>query len=281
MKYASIVLVCAMGCAQAESQNGANGGGDDDAQTEDVALDDAASESGDDTSSGDSGSSSDTGSTTSDTGSTSDTGGTAKDSGSVVTDTGTVVMDTGTVVVDTGPTGPITGGPCASGAPGATAFRLKFTNSGGHAMTGYEVTGLPDKTGFKAAAYKTGSIDPSWYPPYDDMYLAAGGLRLDDTDFLDINFSTVGISSISSVTIAVYGRSFATTTSGSYSWQTFEGSASIASGTMSNSTPYVWYAAFATTEFAAGKSGDLLRIKAGPPSGSIIVNRIEVCMEAL
>jgi hypothetical protein len=36
-----------------------------------------------------------------------------------------------------------------------------------------------------------------------------------------------------------------------------------------------------TTEIDAGDAGVLLRIKAGPSSGSLVVNRIELCMQAL
>lgn len=35
-----------------------------------------------------------------------------------------------------------------------------------------------------------------------------------------------------------------------------------------------------TTEISAGNNGVLLRIKAGPSSGALIVNRIEICMTA-
>jgi hypothetical protein len=36
-----------------------------------------------------------------------------------------------------------------------------------------------------------------------------------------------------------------------------------------------------TTEISPGDDGVLLRIKAGPSSGALVVNRIELCMEAI
>ena len=92
--------------------------------------------------------------------------------------------------------------------------------------------------------------------------------------------STVGLSSIKKVTLAVYGRSFATTTSGSVSWQTFKGIGASPSGGVANSTPYQWYSADATAYFDAGDGGILLRIKPGPPSDALIVNRVELCIDA-
>jgi hypothetical protein len=35
-----------------------------------------------------------------------------------------------------------------------------------------------------------------------------------------------------------------------------------------------------TAAISAGNNGVLIRIKAGPSSGSLVVNRIEICMQA-
>ena len=35
-----------------------------------------------------------------------------------------------------------------------------------------------------------------------------------------------------------------------------------------------------TTELSPGDSGVLIRIKAGPSSGVLVVNRIEICVQA-
>lgn len=273
-----------VGCAAGESDDATgshDSGAHGDAAQEDDALDDAAPAADADAQSG-SDSDSDSGggdATPSDSGSADSSPGSDSSDGGAMD--AKIDAATDTSVVDTGPSGPLTGGPCASGAPGQTAFRVKFVNSGGHATVSYEATGWPDKSGFKVSVYPAGgSIDPSWYAPYDDMYLAVGGLRLDGTDFIDVSFSTVGISSITSVTLAIKGRSFAVSTDGSFSWQTLEGYGATVDGAVSNVPPYVWYGADATTELVAGKSADLLRIKAGPPSDSLIVSELELCMEA-
>lgn len=197
------------------------------------------------------------------------------------TDSGTIdsgAVDSGTL--DTGTdtsVGPITGGPCISGATGATAFRIKWIDGGGTATVSYEVDGLPDKTGFKAGAY---GYSIGFTPSFVDPFLGDGGLQLDDSDFVDVNLSTVGLSTIRSVTLSIYGRSYDTTTSGSFNWQTFVDVGATPTDFVSNVAPYSWYSADATSAFTAGDAGALLRIKAGPSSDALVVNRIELCIDA-
>ena len=90
----------------------------------------------------------------------------------------------------------------------------------------------------------------------------------------------MGLLSIHHVTIAIYGRSFATTTSGSFTWQTFDDVGASPYGLVANSAPYEWYAADATSAFSPGDGAVLLRLRAGPPSNALIVNRVEVCFDA-
>jgi hypothetical protein len=177
------------------------------------------------------------------------------------------------------PTGIITGGPCLSGRPGATAYRIRWAGngSGSTAYVVYEGNGLPDHSRDHAAAY---GYQIGFTPTFEDVFLAQGGLRLDGSDFVDIELTTVGLSSITNATLSIYGRSFNTTTSGSFHWQTFEGTGAAPSNLVSNSAPYQWYSADMTTEISPGNSGVLLRIKAGPSSGVLVVNRIEICMTA-
>ena len=92
--------------------------------------------------------------------------------------------------------------------------------------------------------------------------------------------TTVGVATISNATLSVYGRSFNTTAPGSFHWQTFDGTGAAPTNLVSNSAPYQWYSAAMTTEISPGDNGVLVRIKAGPSSGSLIVNRIEICMTA-
>jgi hypothetical protein len=175
------------------------------------------------------------------------------------------------------PTGPITGGPCVSGAPGATAYRIRWAGSGGTAYVMYEVHAMPDTSRFRAGAY--GYTIP-FTPQYVDTALAQGGLLLNSSSFVDIELSTVGIASISAARLSIYGRSYNTTTSGSFNWQTFDGVGASPTNLVSNSAPYQWYTADMTTELSPGDNGVLIRIKAGPSSNSLAVNKIEICLQA-
>ena len=171
----------------------------------------------------------------------------------------------------------ITGGPCLSGAKGATAFRIRWTDGGGKATVNYEVNGLPDKTRWKASAY---GYNFGFTPMFVDPFLGSGGLQLDGSDFVDIELSTVGLASITSATLSIFGRSYNVNTNGSFNWMTFSGSGATPINFVSNAAPYKWYAGDATASFAPADGGVLLRIKAGGNSGSLVVNRIELCMVA-
>src|SRR5262245_11132453 len=71
-------------------------------------------------------------------------GSTTTGDGSTTTgDGGTTTGDGGTTTTDAGSVGVITGGPCMSGAAGATAYRIRWANGGGSAYPVYEVNGLP------------------------------------------------------------------------------------------------------------------------------------------
>ena len=175
--------------------------------------------------------------------------------------------------------GPITGGPCISGAAGQTGYRIRWAGngSGSTAYPVYEVNGFPDKSRDHAGAY---GYQIGFMPRWEDPFLGAGGLVLNSSCFVDLELTTAGLSSISNVTISILGRSYNTTASGSFNWQTFEGTGTTATNFVSNSAPYQWYSADMTTEMSAGNNGVLLRIKAGPSSGALIVNRIELCVTA-
>ncbi len=192
-------------------------------------------------------------------------------------DTGADVrVDTGAdAVVDAGlPTGG-----CVSGAVGTYVARFRWTGSGSgsRASVSYEANTLPDHARWRVTA---NSRSIGYTPVYDDTFLAGGGIALSGTTFIDVELSTAGIASLSNVTIAIFGRSFNTTASGSFAWQTFDGTGAAPSGLIANSAPYEWYRADATRAFAPGNGSVLLRITPGPPSGSIIVSRVEVCFDA-
>ena len=175
------------------------------------------------------------------------------------------------------PIGIISGGPCLSGQPGQTAYRMRWAQSGSTAYPVYEVNGLPDKSRDKTGAY---GYQIGFTPSYVDPFLAQGGLQLNSSSFVDIELSTVGVSAIQSAKLAIYGRSFNTTASGSFHWQTFDGTGTTATNAVSNSAPYQWYAGDMTTEVSPNDNSVLVRIKAGPSSNSLVVNRIELCMQA-
>jgi len=176
--------------------------------------------------------------------------------------------------------GIINGGPCASGASGATGIRVRWVNSGGTATVSYEAFGMPDHSGEHVGAYGTGPIG-SYTPEYVDTGLAQGGLLLDSGDFVDIDFSASGISSIASATLAIYGRSYDTTTSGSFSWQSATDYGQTDDNLVSNAPPYQWYKGdIGTSTIAAGSAGVKVRIRSGPSSDTLVVNKIEICLVA-
>jgi len=215
-----------------------------------------------------------------------DTGGgrhdaaTSGDSGTGNTDatTGTDASghDDATIGMDASG-GVITGGPCMSGQPGATAYRIRWANGGGTAYPVYEVNGLPDHSRDHTGAY---GYVIGFTAQYVDPFLGEGGVQLDGSDFIDIELSTVGLSQISHTSLSIYGRSFNTTASGSFNWMTFVDAGETPTNSVSNAAPYQWYAGDMTSAITSGDHGVLLRIKAGPSSDALVVNRIELCMQA-
>ena len=207
-----------------------------------------------------------------------DGGGGGNDGGGGGNDGGGGGSDGGIVVTpDAAPAGVITGGPCVSGTAGATAYRIRWANGGGTAYPVYEVHGLPDKSRNKAGAY---GYQIGFTASYVDPFLAQGGLQLDGSSFVDLELSTVGVASITKATLSIYGRSFNTTASGSFNWQTFQGTGATPTNSVSNVAPYAWYPGDMTSALVPGTSNVLIRIKAGPNSGSLVVNKIELCLQA-
>ena len=200
-------------------------------------------------------------------------GGTGVDGGSAV-DGGSTV-DGGTA--PDASNGIITGGPCLAGAPGASAYRVRFTGTvGSSAQVVYEGNGLPDTSRDHTGVF---GYQIGFTSSFVDTFLGSGGVQLNSSSFIDIELSTLGVSSIQSATLSILGRSYNTTASGSFHWQTFSGVGSAPTNLVANSAPYEWYSADMTTELAPNDDGVLLRIKAGPSSGSLVINQIELCLE--
>ena len=193
-------------------------------------------------------------------------------------DAGPDVRDAAADVREAGVDAPPTGG-CVSGAVGnhVARFRWTGTTSGSRASVSYEANTLPDRSRWRVSA---ASRSIGYTPVFGDPFLGEGGLELSGTVFIDVELSTAGLGAISNVTLAVYGRSYNTTASGSFAWRTFSGSGATPSGFVSNVAPYRWYRADATASFVPGDSGVLLRITPGPPSGALVVSRVEVCFDA-
>lgn len=173
--------------------------------------------------------------------------------------------------------GIISGGPCMSGQPGATAYRVRWANGGGTAYPVYEVNGLPDHSRDHTGAY---GYQIGFTASFVDPFLGDGGVQLDDSDFIDLELSTVGLSQIAHASLSIYGRSYNTTASGSFNWMTFVDAGETPTNFVSNVAPYRWYAGDMTSAIASGDHGVLIRIKAGPSSDALVVNRIELCMQA-
>ena len=176
------------------------------------------------------------------------------------------------------PAGIISGGPCISGATGATGFRIRWSGqNGGTAYVVYERDGMPQGSGDRAGAY---GYQIGFSPSFVDPFLGDGGVALDSSDFIDMYVSTAGVSSITQATLSIYGRSYDTTASGSFNWQSLDDVGSTPDNFVSNVAPYQWYSADMTSAIGPGESGYLLRLKSGPGSDSLVVNRIELCLVA-
>ena len=176
--------------------------------------------------------------------------------------------------------GIISGGPCMSGATGATGFRIRWagTTSGSTAYVVYEKDGMPQGSGDRAGAYGQGQI--GFTPQFVDPFLGDGGVALDDSDFIDMYISTAGVTSITQATLSIYGRSYNTTASGGFNWQSLDDVGQTADDFVSNVAPYQWYSADMTSAIGPGESGYLLRLRAGGNSDSLVVNRVELCLVA-
>lgn len=214
---------------------------------------------------------------------TADASALAVDASAIAVDASAIAADAMISIPDAQPSPPdamasiISGGPCISGASGQTAYRIRWADGGNTTYPVYEINGLPDTSRDHTGAY---GYQIGFTPSFVDPFLGDGGLRLDSSDFVDIEISTAGVSQISTAWLSIYGRSYHTTTSGSFNWQTFSGVGATPTNFVSNGAPYEWYSADMTTEIDPNDNGILIRIKAGPNSGVLVVNRIELCMVA-
>ncbi|MFK8003745.1 MAG: hypothetical protein AB8H86_29550 [Polyangiales bacterium] len=175
---------------------------------------------------------------------------------------------------DAGPSGG-----CISGASGTHVVRFTWqgSGSGSTAYVSYDANTLPDSSLWRVTA---GSRNIGYRPVFSDIFLGEGGLDMGSSVFIDVQLSTLGLSAVTGLTVSVYGRSFNTTSPGSFTWQSFEGTGASPRGNVSNSAPYEWYGADATGAITAGDDGVRLRLRAGPPSNRLVVRSVELCFQA-
>lgn len=173
------------------------------------------------------------------------------------------------------PLGRVTGGPCLSGANGSTAFRVLWTDDKGTPIPKTEKLGLPDPSHFSASTF-TGPGGKT--PEYDDPYFG-GGVAIDSTNGVDIALSTRGLPHVRSARLAVLARSFDTSTSGSFEWRTNMAVGTTPAGGISNGSPYEWTTADITAALSPDTADELIRITPGPPSLSLVIARVELCLD--
>lgn len=233
------------GCAMNAGFRQDDGGpGDDGGAPTDASKKDGASDSGPttDASVGD--------------GSTSDDGSTTDGSSSV---------DAGK---DSGP--PLLGPPCTHG-PGWIAWKFHY-NGSTSAIT--DVYSLPDKSNWEAVPAYPNSA--SWA---DSIH--GGGINIGSGNWILIRYSVVGLTQIKKATLSMYGRSYNTTTSGSFNaWSPLYGDNPSPTNSISNAWPYAW----TTIDFAGVKVGDSpgltgIRFYSGPNSSNLIINTVELCID--
>lgn len=188
-------------------------------------------------------------------------------------DGGGVTLDGGGTTADAN----LNVGGCIAGDVGTHAARFSWNGTeGSTANVVYELNNLPTTSRWRAGAFSRAGV--GYRSNYTDTFLAVGGLEMTSTVFMDVELSTAGLSTIRHVTVALLGRSFNTTASGGFSWQTFDGTGATANNFVSNSAPYQWYRADATMAFRPGNAGVLLRI--APTQTSLVVKRVEICFDA-
>lgn len=165
---------------------------------------------------------------------------------------------------------PLLGPPCTHG-PGWIAWKFHY-NGSTSAIT--DVYSLPDKSNWEAVPAYPNSA--SWADA-----LHGGGINIGSGNWILIRYSVVGLTQIKKATLSMYGRSYNTTTSGSFNaWSPLYGDNPSPTNSVSNAWPYAW----TTIDFAGVKVGDSpgltgIRFYAGPNSSNLIINTVELCID--
>lgn len=162
--------------------------------------------------------------------------------------------------------------PCLRGT-GFTAFRFRYNANGGTSAQ-LEVFGLPDNSNWQAT--------PVFATTIGDQ-ANGGGLVIQGGNYILIRYSVVGISRINSATLSVFGRSYNTGASGSFeAWTPAHGTTSTPQNSFSNAWPYTWSSLDFTGYVQPGDTPGLtgIRLYARGGSSSLVINRVELCLDA-
>ena len=196
-----------------------------------------------------------------------DSGAGNNDAGSGV-DSGSSIIDASSVdSSDASP--PLLGPPCSHG-PGFVAWKFHYKGSTS-AIT--DVYSLPDNSNWQAV------------PAYSTMFsdaLHGGGIQIGGGNWILIRYSVSGMSTIKSATLSVYGRSYDTTTSGSFNaWSPIYGDNASPTNSVSNAWPYTWTTIDFSGSVKVGDSPGLtgIRLYSGPNSNVLVINTVELCIE--
>jgi hypothetical protein len=161
--------------------------------------------------------------------------------------------------------------PCTHG-PGWIAFRFHYSpNSGTQAIL--DDFGLPDNSNWQAVpAFSSSVVDAG----------NGGGLEIGSGNWILIRYSVAGLTTITSATFSIYGRSYDTTASGSFdAWSPLYGDAPSPPDSVSNAWPYTWTTIDYTGQVQVGDSPGLtgIRLYSGPSSNDLAIHAVELCIE--
>lgn len=160
---------------------------------------------------------------------------------------------------------------CLNGR-GWAAFRFHYSpNNGTNAIV--DAFGLSDSSNWEATpVYSTSVVDSG----------NGGGLEIASGNWILIRYSVVGLTQINAASFSVYGRSYDTTTSGSFeAWTPLYGSASSPTDSVSNAWPYAWTTVDFTGFVQVGDDPGLtgVRLYAGPNSNDLAIHAVELCID--
>lgn len=179
--------------------------------------------------------------------------------------------DGGTTTTDAGGDAKqnLLGPPCSHGA-GFVAWKFHYNGSTSKIT---DVYSLPDSSNWDVApAYSTSFVDS----------IHGGGIEIGSGNWLLIRFSVAQMSQIKGATLSVYGRSYNTTTSGSFDgWSPIYGDVKSQTNSHSNAWPYQWVSVDYSANVKVGDPPGLtgLRLYSGPNSNDLVINTVELCID--